>query len=407
MEKDQEKPILISSENLRIYGFACFYPEQVPELVKGYWHREVEIAVGGVIGPQVKKFRIPESLLINLSGTSKIVDDRHFSITSHDSEIEIIKLLSERAGWNQTFADLQSMISHGKGGIFIAYYNYLNHEFPLGSGVSFPVHEDLAWIGMILVHKELRRQGIARRMMRICLAHSRMVQKKSIIGLDATPLGKQVYDSLGFKDSFLIWRSIIQTDNEKGEFAETADIPFNLEEVQDYLVEKNYPERFQIVKLLGELQGSKNMMAISKNRILGFIMSRPGRLKPFIGPLIADSPEIANYLLREILHHWKGEGYKEVFMDIPEQHLGEDSVFKNSEVSTDSSQEHMLIKPVRSLMRMYQLISDVEISEYSQNMDETALQMAVEGYEKTRIFMEKERNDIVPIMFGTSGPEWS
>jgi hypothetical protein len=73
----------------------------------------------------------------------------------------------------------------------------------------------------------------------------------------------------------------------------------------------------------------------------------------------------------------------------------------------DSLKEQIPIKPVRLLMRMYQLISNAEIIEYSPDMDATVLIQTVDGYEKTAAFMEKERNVIVPIMYGTSGPEWS
>lgn len=406
MNKDKDNPIVLVKENLAKYGFACFYTGPYPELIDGYRIRNIEMAVDGSTS-SIQQFKIPEEFLISLPENIKIAEDKHFAIGLNPSAADLLKLLSKRAGWNQTEDDKEFLSSQDVGDLYIATYDINNRVIALGSGLVLPVNEDLSWIGMILVHPELRRQGIARSMMLACLDDARNVQKKSIIGLDATPMGKQVYDSLGFKDSFLIWRSILSTDLDRGNYYEYQIIPLDLGRVSEFLKKKNYEERIQIIRLLNKIPRSVNFMAESKNGIHGIIMSRPGRLKPFIGPLIADSPEVAQTLLLKALHYWKSGGFAEVFMDIPEQHTGKNSIFENSDFLKDSQNQKIPVKPVRSLMRMYQLISKEEIDAYSDHMDRTILKKAVEGYEKTFTFMEKERNVIAPIMYGTSGPEWS
>ena len=364
--------------------------------------------VGTEKEPKTQELRIPKENSIALSVTDKLINNPNVNINIEQSEISPLKLLLERAGWNQTTADLKTMISHGNNGYFLATYRYGTTDIPLGSGQTLPVSDEMCWIGMILVHPELRRQGIARAIMNACLKHTRLTQNKSIIGLDATPLGKQVYDDLGFKDSFTIWRSIVSTQWKKNPFYHAELRPFENDSVLNYLQKKNYTERLAITEVLVTVPESKNWMALSENGIQGFVMSRPGRLKPFVGPLIADTKEVAAQLLHGALSDWKKLGYKEVFVDVPEKHIGANSLFIQEDAELpESNMLQIPIKPVRSFVRMYQVISPDDMEKYFNRTQKDKVQLASAGYEKTISFMEKERWEIVPVMYATAGPEWS
>ncbi len=405
MEKKLDDHIFITEENLGSYGFSCFYyKDENPS--EDFLVREVVLAVGGKTGNLIRKLKIPKSLVIQLSQQLKITNNPNFQIRKDSTAINAIKLLSERAAWNQTESDLRAMLAHGHDDVFIASYDHEKMSIPLGSGISLPL-EDMCWIGMILVHPELRRQGIARSVMHACITHARKVQQKSIIGLDATPEGKQVYDALGFKNSFLIHRSLISTSlNHDIISRATQQFPFDLSQVKDFLEEKEYTERLQIVELLEKLPEAKNIMNIRNGKVQGFVMSRPGRLKPFIGPLIANNPEIAKALLMEMLQYWRNRGFEEVLMDIPDMHIHPDAVFVNMTDLSNSDLQQIPVHPVRSFVRMYQLISKNENDDEAQ-MDHEVWQDSVRSYQLSLDFMNKERNIIVPMMFGTAGPEWS
>ena len=397
--------ITIDQNNISRYGFACFHRKGEPILVHDYWHRTIELAVDPIAGNQILEFKIPSNYLIEFSDHEKIVNTSNFCTSTQASAGNSIELLSARAGWNQSMADLHAMIAYDRKGIFISTYQFNDIDIPLGSGVSLPVNEDLAWIGMILVHPELRRQGIAQTIMHACLAHARLKQNKIIVGLDATPLGKQVYDSLGFKDSCTIWRSIIST-NHVNLTTENYDLkPFNFRSAVDYLNEIKYPERNAIIELLSRLPKAKNTMATSKQKVLGFVMSRPGRLMPFIGPLIANSPEVAKSLLTKVLNHWSNRSFEHVFIDIPEHHLN-GSIFTNLKEKMPMNNQQFSVNPVRSLVRMYQLVALEEIEKSESARSNPLMQIAFEHREETAAFMQKEKYEIVPIMYGTSGPEW-
>ena len=401
---DQDDHILITKENLDRFGFSCFfYEEEKP--TKDFFIRELVLAIGGKNGNLIRKFRIPSSLVIQLSKQLKITNKPGFQIGIDSTAVNAIKLLSERAGWNQSETDLKLMVAHEPENIFLATYTYENHRITLGSGVSLSVNEKMCWIGMILVHPELRRQGIARSIMHTCLTHARKVQQKSIIGLDATPEGKQVYEALGFKDSFTIWRSVISTHLKKDQLSTNKATPFDLDLIASYLKTKNYTERIQMIAMLEKLPEVKNILFLRNGEVQGFAMSRPGRLKPFIGPLIADNCETAKILLMNLLQHWSKAGYEEVLMDIPDMHIGTNTIFVNKQGKTNAVLKQIPVEPVRSFMRMYQLISAND--ENTIDLDQVVRRHAIQNYKLTLNFMNKERSEIAPMMFGTAGPEWS
>lgn len=395
--------ISIGSNNISKYGFVCFHQPGECKIDDGYWIREVNVNVQPDI--EIQEFLIPENLCTELSSGEKIIDSNNYEIASSSISQDAIELLLQRAGWNQTREDLNAMMHDCNGGTFIANYSVKQQKIPLGSGVAFPVNDDLCWIGMILVHPELRRQGIAGSIMNQCLKHARLIQNKSIVGLDATPLGKQVYDSLGFKDSFTIWRSVINTSSVDGnnESRDLSVIPFDLNSAKKYLQKVGFAERLGIMEILGSLPETKNFMVFESSDIKGIILSRPGRLKPYIGPLIADSSTVALILIQKALNYWKELDHEEVLMDIPAQHLN-DSIFINGDKSLDVDNHQIPVKPIRSFIRMYQLVFDAELLE---SPSDPAMKKALNCHEETAVFMQKEKEEIVPIMFGTSGPEWS
>ena len=400
----------ISPDNLSKYGFAVFHHLGEANPSSDVWQRDIVINIGLEHGSRIQTFSIPKNLLIQLPVAKKIVTADNFEISRMSSALETIKLLSERAGWNQTEGDLKTMLSMSTQGTFISSYRHLGQKISLGSGISLPVSDKLSWIGMILVHPELRRQGIASAIMEICLNHARLDQQASIIGLDATPQGKKVYDSLGFKDSFSVWRSIIPTNCTDEKISTDIEAITETSLIDEYLKTLDYTERLKITHQLCKLPGSECILAKSAKQVCGFVLSRPGRIRPFVGPLIADTKEIAHDLLNRILNQWKAKGHSHIFMDIPSYHLN-NSIFYTEEKTTLSKNLQIPVQPSREFIRMYQLMTEQErikdhaTDEFSQSRK--AMEKSVLNYEETLNFMQKEKHDLLPFMYGTGGPEWS
>jgi hypothetical protein len=270
---------------------------------------------------------------------------------------------------------------------------------------------------MILVHPDFRRRGIASAIMKKCIQTARQQMKCNIIGLDATITGQQVYTNLGFKPSFRLWRCLAATNdvmNQKLNL-EIAPIP-ELAHCYRLLDDIGIGHRACWLALVQSLNPDHCWSAKFRGEIVGLIISRPGRLKPFIGPLVAKSPDIARDLLYLVLAHWKHQGFEEVFIDIPEVHFKQASVWEN-EVNLALPSHCLLIQKLtisRPLVRMYQISPDhgSKVAETDKNdegidvpnMLETKPDATV--VDQTIQYMVNEKASL-KYLFATGGPELS
>ena len=103
--------------------------------------------------------------------------------------------LSVAAGWNQTTDDWQRLIQLNPGLCFgIAIGNTL-----AATATAHIRRDRSAWIGMVLTLPEFRGRRLARTLVHhlLNILDARQTQT---VGLDATDMGKPLYESLGFVD---------------------------------------------------------------------------------------------------------------------------------------------------------------------------------------------------------------
>src|SRR5262249_34729790 len=108
--------------------------------------------------------------------------------------------LKERAAWNQTEADWRRILALEPAGCFVAELD--------GNAVGTTctcVFGSVAWIAMVLVDPVVRGQGIGTALMRHALAHLDGCGVRTV-RLDATPLGRPIYEKLGFVPQFELAR---------------------------------------------------------------------------------------------------------------------------------------------------------------------------------------------------------
>ncbi|HLE56674.1 MAG TPA: GNAT family N-acetyltransferase, partial [Rhodothermia bacterium] len=98
--------------------------------------------------------------------------------------------LSEGAGWNQTAEDwlFQLRVGTGKG-------LKTDRGELIATGIVLRADEDLGWIAMVLVSAAWRRRGLGRRVMERIIANSPYRH----LALDATEVGRGLYEGLGFR----------------------------------------------------------------------------------------------------------------------------------------------------------------------------------------------------------------
>ena len=103
--------------------------------------------------------------------------------------------LSALIGWNQTAADWRVFACHGA----VRAVDDGDPRALAATAATLPHGAGVAWISMVLVRPDRRREGLATALMRWAV-ESLQAAAVPCIALDATPAGREVYRRLGFRD---------------------------------------------------------------------------------------------------------------------------------------------------------------------------------------------------------------
>src|SRR5690242_17875638 len=108
--------------------------------------------------------------------------------------------LREQAGWNQTEADWRRFLALEPDGCFVAELD----GAAAGTAAAF-VFGPVAWVAMVLVDEALRGRGVGGALMRHALD---FLDRRAVrtVRLDATPLGRPLYEKLGFVAEYTLLR---------------------------------------------------------------------------------------------------------------------------------------------------------------------------------------------------------
>jgi GNAT superfamily N-acetyltransferase len=201
--------------------------------------------------------------------------------------------LKEIAGWNQTPADWQRFLSASPGGCFVA-----EHEGQVIGTVTTIVYEDrFAWIGQLLVDPENRGRGIGKQLLEQAILYLDS-QKLACMKLDATPLGKPLYEKLGFAPEYEIERWMLKRQvDEKA----AQDKALEIEEALRLDREIFGADRSRLLRSLAEEAPQFTLTARRDGAIVGYTFGRHGALADQLGPWMANSEDVAAELLDEFL----------------------------------------------------------------------------------------------------------
>ena len=213
------------------------------------------------------------------------------------------------AGWNQVEGDWQRFLALSPRGCFVA---EIGGE-PAGTVVTVTFDGVCGWVAMVLVPPERRRQGIGTAMLRHGIAHLQSTGVDTI-KLDATPMGRQVYVPLGFRDEYELerregvgkacgWTSVREmrhTDLAEVFAFDTPRFGVCREGLLRYLYRDSGG-------LCGVYRGEGSA-------VQGFVMVRPGSNAFQIGPLAAVHERAGRSLFCWALDRLAGEP---VFFDVP------------------------------------------------------------------------------------------
>jgi GNAT superfamily N-acetyltransferase len=204
--------------------------------------------------------------------------------------------IKQQEGWNQTTNDWRLLLEDAPGLCLVA----LHQERVVATVAAIGYEQQLAWIGMMLVQKDYRGLGLAKMLMKGILDR---LEGYPIIKLDATPAGFPVYKKMGFEPEYTIYRMVLgpkQMPTTTGIQATPIDKAF-LSDIVDYDNHIYGVKRQNLLRYLYQQSPDTAMAAGSKEAMKGFVLGRPGTNYHQLGPLMAESTDIAKDLVSSAL----------------------------------------------------------------------------------------------------------
>jgi GNAT superfamily N-acetyltransferase len=219
--------------------------------------------------------------------------------------------LKAQAGWNQTEADWLRLLDMQPDGCFVIELD----GRPVGT-VATCEFGSVAWIAMVLVEASVRGQGLGKRLMRHALDH---LDGRGLptARLDATELGRPIYQRLGFRAEFEVvrWEAIVAAGGH-------ADLDPRVEPAArdqlDAAVELDCRasgnDRRRLLERLWHESPESTWVVRDRDGLAGYLCARPGTQATQIGPGAATGPEAGRALAETVLRFCAG---RSAYLDVP------------------------------------------------------------------------------------------
>ena len=208
--------------------------------------------------------------------------------------------LNTLSGWNQTSADWERFLVSSPRGCFVME----GGNNVVGTAATICYENRFAWIGMVLVDPEYRKQGIGTQLLNKTIEHLDH-SNISTIKLDATPLGKPLYAKLGFVNEFEIERWVLKRPpGTISTIPSTPPAPLAEDQQQEIftLDRKCFgADRSFLLRSLCDQAPELALTAWQNGVPPCFAFGRHGLFADHLGPCMATSRAAAENLVREFL----------------------------------------------------------------------------------------------------------
>ena len=220
--------------------------------------------------------------------------------------------LSTIVGWNQRVDDWRVLLRLAPAGAFAA----LVDGRIVGTSIGID-YGGFAWIAMMLVDPSSRGRGLGSRLLQVAMD---AVPPTLPIRLDATPIGRPLYQRYGFRDETTLCRHVSGADGgappASGSFDNSFDVrPMTASDLgtvmdQDHAAFGGTRDAI----LEWALQSAPHAAHIvrTSDGLIHYCFGRPGRVFDQIGPVVAGGEEIAQALVSAAL---AATGHRPVVID--------------------------------------------------------------------------------------------
>ncbi len=236
------------------------------------------------------------------------------SFTTRDMELRDISnamKLSSAEGWNQTEKDWKLLIQNPENVCLLVD----DCSKIIGTTTAMNYSNQVAWIGMVLVDKVYRRQGVSKMLLTETF---KRIEACPSIKLDATLDGQQVYKKFGFKEEYTVDRMATPSFHNHliGEDGNLV-VPIQAEHIHDIIAFDETvfgTKRGGLVEALVTQYPYYAWHVRDNNRVSGFVLGRDGFKFHQIGPLSARNLTDAKILISKTLQQLK---HQAIVVDVP------------------------------------------------------------------------------------------
>ncbi len=217
--------------------------------------------------------------------------------TLHSGDIPRILAIAHSVGWTQTAPDLERMLCYAPDGCF-------GLELPpegesagglVSTAMAFSHGPELGWIAMVLTDPAFRGQGLASRLMAHAIQHLRE-RGTHWIKLDASDLGRPIYERMGFAAENLMERRLRNAAPLPPPLFPSA---LRIEESDAIPPELDYrgfgADRGRLLRMLAGIEGARTAVLADGG---GYAILRPNSRGVQLGPMVCENAAAAETLLR-------------------------------------------------------------------------------------------------------------
>jgi GNAT superfamily N-acetyltransferase len=226
--------------------------------------------------------------------------------------------LKEQAGWNQVEADWRRFLTIEPEGCFVAELDGV----PVGTAVGC-VFGNVAWIAMVLVEAAVRGRGIGKVLVERAVAFVEE-QGATSVRLDATPLGRPVYEKFGFVPQYELVRyagtlelracqpraSAATQPTLRVAAADDYEAIFAIDRLATHTDRRKF-----LARLFHERRAHVHVVG-RERQVEGYLTTRRGSQAVQLGPCIANG-EAGERLLAGACRRLAGA---RVYLDVPSSH---------------------------------------------------------------------------------------
>lgn len=224
--------------------------------------------------------------------------------------------LSAGAGWNQGLPDWRMLLQLAPAGSFAA----VVERRVVGTAIGID-YGTFGWIAMMLVDPSLRGRGLGARLLEAAMG---AVPPDVPIRLDATPLGRPLYQRYGFEDEVMLTRHVAEASRPRPDGA--ADLQPDVRPLaavdlpQVTALDRQVFGADRRILLEWALAGAPQYAhAVEAGAGIHYCLGRRGRLFDLLGPVVAADDETAQALLNASLVAADGRA---VAVDAFDRHAG-------------------------------------------------------------------------------------